>query len=58
VFERCILNDWEDWRWQLRNRITTIEQLKNLIELTPEEQAGVLLAGRRLALGITPYFFN
>ncbi|MGC9036254.1 MAG: KamA family radical SAM protein [Verrucomicrobiia bacterium] len=50
--------DWEDWRWQLRNRITRLEELKKLLRLTPKEEAGVLLAGNRLALAITPYFFN
>jgi len=50
--------EWDDWRWQLRNRITTIEELKRLVRLTSKEEAGVLLAGKRLALGITPYFFN
>lgn len=50
--------EWNDWRWQLRNRITTLDDLKKLISLTPQEQAGVILAGKRLALGITPYFFN
>ncbi|MGC8744637.1 MAG: KamA family radical SAM protein [Verrucomicrobiia bacterium] len=50
--------EWNDWRWQLRNRITTVEELKRLVRLTSKEEAGVLLAGKRLALGITPYFFN
>lgn len=58
VWDGVSLTDWEDWRWQLRNRITTIDQLKNLIDLSPEEQQGVLFAGKRLALGITPYFFS
>jgi lysine 2,3-aminomutase len=51
-------SDWNDWRWQLRNRITTLEQLEALMPLTPEERAGVVLAGHKLALAITPYFFN
>jgi lysine 2,3-aminomutase len=51
--------DWSDWRWQLRNRITTLEQLQRLMPtLTPEEHAGTLLANTKLALAITPYFFN
>jgi lysine 2,3-aminomutase len=50
---------WNDWRWQLRNRITTLEQLERLMPtLTPEEHAGTLLANTKLALAITPYFFN
>ena len=51
--------DWNDWRWQLKHRITTVEQLQTFLPtLTPEELAGAKLANTKLALGITPYFFN
>jgi lysine 2,3-aminomutase len=51
-------SDWNDWHWQLRNRITTLEQLEKLIELSPQERAGCLFAAHKLALAITPHFFN
>ena len=51
--------DWNDWRWQLKHRITTPEQLQRFLPtLTPEECAGAKLANQKLALAITPYFFN
>ena len=51
--------DWNDWRWQLKHRITTVEQLQRFLPtLTPEEYAGAKLANHKLALAITPYFFN
>jgi lysine 2,3-aminomutase len=51
--------DWNDWRWQLRNRITTLAHLeKYLPQMTKEERLGVQLAGHHLAMAITPYFFN
>jgi len=51
--------DWNDWRWQLKNRITTPEQLNRFLPtMTPEELAGAQLSNNKLALGITPYFFN
>src|SRR5208283_5105277 len=51
--------DWNDWRWQLKHRITTAEQLQKFLPtLTPEEFAGAKLANHKLALAITPYFFN
>lgn len=51
--------DWNDWKWQLRNRITTLAQLQKLLPtLTPEELAGTQLVNHKLALAITPYFFN
>ena len=30
--------EWRDWRWQLRNRITTADQLANYINLTAAER--------------------
>src|SRR6266508_1557224 len=51
--------DWNNWRWQLKHRITSLDQLQRLMHsLTPEEYAGTQLANTKLALGITPYFFN
>src|SRR5262245_64490772 len=51
--------DWNSWQWQLRNRISTLAQLQRFMPtLTPEEYAGTQLANTRLALGITPFFFN
>jgi lysine 2,3-aminomutase len=51
--------DWNDWKWQLKHRITTVEQLQKFLPtLTPQELAGAQLANTKLALAITPYFFN
>jgi len=55
------LNDWqkwEDWQWQLENRITTLKKLKTLIALTPSEEEGINRSKGRLAMAITPYFFS
>ncbi len=52
-------SDWNDWHWQLKHRITSLEQLQRLMPtLTPEEYAGTQLANTKLKLAITPYFFN
>jgi len=29
---------WENWRWQIANRVTTVEQLSQVINLTDEEK--------------------
>lgn len=49
---------WNDWRWQMRNRITRAEQLEALLPLTARERAGFAAARGRLSFGVTPYFFN
>lgn len=48
--------DWEDWHWQLKNRIRTKEELAQVIKLTQEEEEGIKKATGRLSLAITPYW--
>jgi len=49
---------WNDWKWQLKNRVTSLAQLEEKLTLSPEERAGVILSGNKLALAVTPHFFN
>ncbi len=49
---------WNDWKWQLKNRITTVEELKNYISLTPEEEEGVNIALKTIRMSITPYYLS
>ena len=51
-------SDWQDWTWQLKNRITSVAQLEQFMTLTPDEKAGCYFADKKLSLAITPYFFN
>lgn len=46
---------WNDWRWQLSNRLNTLQDLTEIIRLTPDEVEGVRASGR-FRLDITPYF--
>jgi len=48
--------EWNDWRWQLRNRITTVDKMKEVIELDPGEVEGITQSKGRLAMAVTPYF--
>ncbi|MFX0057470.1 MAG: lysine 2,3-aminomutase [Candidatus Heimdallarchaeota archaeon] len=48
--------DWNDWRWQFKNRITTLEELKEYIPLTKEEDDPKILQTMRMA--ITPYYLS
>ena len=48
--------DWEDWHWQVKNRIRTKDELVQIIQLTPDEEAGLKKAGGRLSMAITPYW--
>ncbi len=50
--------EWNDWRWQLKNRIHTVGQLKELIPLTEMEEKAIAGALSTLRMSITPYYFS
>ncbi|SMP70404.1 lysine 2,3-aminomutase [Anoxynatronum buryatiense] len=49
-------DQWNSWEWQVKNRITQVEDLKKVINLTPEEENGIEKALETLRMGITPYY--
>jgi lysine 2,3-aminomutase len=49
---------WNDWKWQFRNRITSVEALARLLPLSVEEQAQIRLVTERYPLSITPYYLS
>jgi len=54
MWEGISKEEWNDWRWQFENRITTVDQLKAVVNLTPEEEEGVARCLARLRMAITP----
>jgi lysine 2,3-aminomutase len=48
---------WNDWKWQFRNRINTVQELASLIHLSDKEQARLRLVTGRYPFSITPYYF-
>lgn len=51
-------DQWNDWKWQLKNRVETLEDLKKYIPLTPEEEEGVKQCLTTLRMAITPYYLS
>lgn len=50
--------DWNNWQWQVRNRIETLEELKSLVSLTPEEEEGVRESLKSIRMAVTPYYLS
>lgn len=48
--------EWNNWKWQLSNRITTVEELEKVVNLTEEEKKGVQASLKKLKMAITPYY--
>lgn len=50
--------DWNNWHWQVRNRIETLDDLKKYVTLTPEEEEGVRESLKTIRMAITPYYLS
>jgi lysine 2,3-aminomutase len=55
-FPLTTFDSWNDWKWQLRNAITGIEDLKKIMKLSEKEMLAINNLKGRLPLRITPYF--
>ena len=58
LFPNVTDEQWNDWRWQVKNRIETLEQLKKYIPLTREEEEGAEKCLKTLRMAITPYYIS
>lgn len=57
-FPEATDEQWNDWKWQVKNRIETLEQLKKYIPLKPDEEEGVKTSLSTLRMAITPYYLS
>ncbi len=52
------LNAWNDWRWQLQNRITTYQELSHYITLTDEEIKHFEKVSDEYPFAVTPHYLS
>jgi lysine 2,3-aminomutase len=55
-FPRATVADWNNWHWQLRNRIRDLAGLERVFSLVEHEREAVRRLGGHLPVGITPYY--
>lgn len=48
--------EWNDWRWQVENRIDSVEKLKKIINVTEKEEEDIGRVLEKFRMGITPYY--
>jgi len=58
MFPEVTDKEWNDWKWQVKNRIETLDGLKKYISLTKEEEKGVAQSLKTLRMAITPYYLS
>jgi lysine 2,3-aminomutase len=57
IYEDVPDEKWRDWRWQLSNRLNTVDQIARVLKLTDSERKA-LSAPNLFRVDITPYFIS
>ncbi len=58
LFADVPAEQWNDWKWQVRNRVETLDELKSIIHLTQEEEKGIRNCLGTFRMAITPYYLS
>jgi len=48
--------DWDDYRWQLKNRVSDVEVLRQIIDLAEEEAEAIRQVGKQFRWAVSPYY--
>jgi lysine 2,3-aminomutase len=51
-------SDWNDWHWQIRNRIQELPQFERMLSLSADERSAIEKGGSLLPVGVTPYYMS
>ncbi|TPV93113.1 MAG: KamA family radical SAM protein [Myxococcales bacterium FL481] len=51
-------SSWGDWRWQMRHRVTRLDELESLVRLSDSERAGVVGRSPQFSFAATPYYVS
>jgi len=50
--------DWQDYKWQLKNRISDVETLSKIIELSEKEQSIIKAVSEQYRWRVSPYYLS
>lgn len=51
-------SDWNNWHWQMKNRINTPEQLKRVFDISEKEMSEIKKVNAKYRFSITPYYLS
>lgn len=58
LFPNVTDEQWNDWKWQVKNRIETYEELSKYFTFEPAEAEGIKKALDKFRMAITPYYLS
>jgi lysine 2,3-aminomutase len=56
AFRDVTEEQWNSWGWQVKNTLTTVEQLQQVVRLTASEKEGLLGTRTSFRTGLSPYW--
>ncbi len=57
-YGRISRENWGDWKWQFRNRITSVRELSTVLPISHKEQSEIEQVTNVYPLSITPYYLS
>lgn len=55
-FPEATRKDWNDWRWQMRHRLKSLDMIERIFQLSDDERLAIQKHSGSLPMGITPYY--
>ena len=56
LFKDVMDEQWNDWHWQVANKLTTVDQITQVVNLTDKEKEDIAKVMDGFRVGITPYY--
>ena len=56
LFKDVTEEQWNDWHWQVKNRLTTVQQIGQVLHLSEQDEADIREVMSGFRVGITPYY--
>ncbi|MGI6766898.1 MAG: lysine 2,3-aminomutase [Lentihominibacter sp.] len=56
LFKDVTEEQWNDWHWQVANRLDSVEKIKQVLNLTEQEEEDITKVMDGFRVGITPYY--
>lgn len=58
VYQDIPAEKWNDWRWQLSNRLNSVQDLSQVLQLTESERKALEGTSDLFRVDVTPYFIS
>lgn len=49
---------WDNYKWQLQNRFARVEDMDDIIGLSPDEEQKIMIVGKTYRYAVSPYYMS